>query len=258
MLSFLITSKTLKILAALAAICAMTATALAAKHGARPTAAKSIVLGKSKRYPDTACSKVRTCQVVARVTGVQMAAAGTARPYRIPKDGKLAAWWLKLPRLTETQVKSFNKLFGGEPAARVAVLRKGIRGRYRMIRQSETVQLRDKLGAKGRLKVRLPEPLDVRKGDYVGVTAVTWMPSFAVGLRAKGNYWLASRSKKRCKTPSSTNLKAFKRYYKTNDAQLKPSTVKLYQCRYQTARLIYWVRIVPNEPASGAGATSAR
>jgi hypothetical protein len=249
--SFLMTSKTVKIVAALMATCLLAATAVAAdKDKNKQSAPKSIILGKTKNYPAPACAAPRTCQVIARVTGIQMAADGTANPYLIPKDGQLVSWWLQLPKLTDAQIKSFDKLFGGEPAARIAVLRKGLKGRYRLINQSETVQLRDKLGSKGRVTIRLPQPIPVRKGDYVGLTSVTWMPSFAVGLGARGNFWLASRAKKRCATPSSSNLKAFQRYYKTNDAQLDKSTAKLYQCPYQTARLIYWARITPTDSST--------
>ena len=86
-------------------------------------------------------------------------------------------------------------------------------------------------------------------GDYIGLTAVTWIPAFAVNLDAAGNSWLASRPKRRCETPSSTRPKRFAEYYRRNDAHLESSTAKLYECTYQTARLLYWARIVPEAPA---------
>lgn len=246
------TSKTVKLAAALIAAAVVCASAVAAdvdKKKPDPSDSnKSIVLGKTRDYPDAACTKASSCQVVARVTGIQMAAGGSKRPYQVPKDGQLASWWLTLPKMTESQVKSFSKLFGGEPAARVAVLRRGIKTRYRLVRQSETVQLKDQLGTKGRAKFKLAQPLDVKQGDYIGLTAVTWMPSFAVGLSAAGNSWVASRPKSRCTTPSSRNAKRFERYYKHSDAQVNPGAVP-YDCNYETARLIYWARIVPTPPA---------
>ena len=249
MFHFLMTSRTVKIAAAMAGAAVLAATAVAADRSddRRPGAgaAKSIVLGKTKNYPDAACANARTCQVIARVTGVQMAADGMRRPFEVPEDGQLVSWWLRLPKLTDSQIKSFNKLFGGDPSARVVVLRHGIRSRYRLVKQSDTVELRDKLGSKGRVTLRLAQPLEVKKGDVIGVSAVTWMPSFAVGLSAAGNNWLASRPHARCQTPSSRDIKRFKRYYKHSDAQLETSTAKPYECTYQTARLIYWARIVP-------------
>ena len=229
-------------------VCAATAFAAALPDG---SAGKSIVLGKTPDYPASGCPEPDACEVVARVTGIQMRAAGVARPFRSPATGKLVAWWLKLPSMRSTQISTFNSLFGGEPAARVAVLRRGVRGRFRLVRQSDTQPLKDDLGASGRVRFRLAEPLQVQEGDYIGLTAVTWVPAFAVNLDAAGNEWLASRPKRRCATPSSSRPKRFKEYYRVTDAQLESSTAQDYRCTYQTARLLYWARIVP-DAAAGA------
>jgi hypothetical protein len=240
-------------LLAAAVLCVSAATALAADHSQH--AAQSIVLGKTPTYPESGCPAPDRCEVVARVTGIQMRAAGTEHPFRAPVDGNLVAYWLKLPNLRSTQIRTFNGLFGGEPAARIAVLRRGKGGRFRLIRQSENQPLRGDLGRRGRVRYRLGQPLRVKAGDYIGLTAVTWLPAFAVNLEAGGNSWLASRTKRRCATPSSTRPKQFERYYKRNDAQLQTSTVKQYDCTYETARLLYWARIVPlsEAPAGTSG-----
>ena len=240
------------LVAAAVAACAFAATALASDDGARRAATKSIVLGKTPTYPESGCPAPDRCEVVARVTGVQMLAAGVDHPFRAPASGQMVAWWLKLPTLRSTQIKTFNGLFGGDPAARVAVLRRGVRGRFRLVRQSATQLLRGDLGSKGRVRYKLAEPLRVKEGDYVGLTAVTWVPAFAVNLDAASNSWMASRPKRRCATPSSSRPKAFERYYKRNDAHLRSSTAKPYECSYQTARLLYWARIVPDAPAGAA------
>jgi hypothetical protein len=241
--------------AALLALCA-TATAIEA----RPHAAVSIILGKTANYPASGCPETRGCEVVARVTGIQMKADGLDHPFRVPIDGQLVSWWLKLPELRETQLRSFSELFGGNPAARISVLRRGKRGRVRLVRQGPTEQLRAHLDGKGRTRFRLAEPLRVKEGDYVGLTAVTWIPAFAVGLDAAANVWLASRTKDRCSTPSSQNPERFAAYYKTNDAHLESSTVRHYRCVYRTARLLYWARVVPDAtppaPGGGGGETS--
>jgi len=250
------TSKTVKLAGAFAGVCILAASALAAdrRDTARSSAAKSVILGKTKNYPDPACSMPRNCQVIARVTGIQMMADGTRRPFQATKDGQIVSWWLRLPKLTESQINSFNKLFGGEPSARLAVLRKGIKSRFRLVRQSETVQLRDKLGNKGRTRFKIATPLAVKQGDYVALSAVTWLPSFAVGLGASRNSWIASRPKSRCVTPSSRDAKKFERYYKRSDAQVDPGA-KPYECSYETARLIYWARLVPTEEPATPPAT---
>src|SRR6185503_21061108 len=133
--------KLLRGLVAAAAACAFAATALAADHS-HHFAAQSIVLGKTPEYPESGCPAPDKCEVVARVTGIQMKAAGTDHPFVAPSTGQLVAWWLKLPNLRSTQIRTFNGLFGGDPVARIAVLRRGKRGRFRLIRQSENQPLR--------------------------------------------------------------------------------------------------------------------
>jgi hypothetical protein len=220
------------------------AIAAAAKKPA-PTP-KSIVLGKTTNYPDPGCPAAASCEVVAKVTGIQMVADGVPHPFRAPKTGTIVAWWLRLPALSDTQLRAFNSFFGGDPAARLAVLRRGLKGRYRLVRQSETQSLKADLGKKGRVRYKLIQPLRVQAGDFVGLTAVTWVPAFAVNLDGTQNSWLASRARTNCDTPSSKDPKRFAAYYKRNQAHLEASTAKLYQCTYQTARLLYWARIVPD------------
>ena len=100
------------------AACAFAATALAAdgEHTGH-LASQSIVLGKTPEYPESGCPAPDKCEVVARVTGIQMRAAGVEHPFKAPSSGQLVAWWLKLPKLRSTQIRTFNGLFGGEPAA---------------------------------------------------------------------------------------------------------------------------------------------
>jgi len=220
------------------------------------TSAQSVVLGKTSVYPSSGCPDPDKCEVIARVTGIQMKADGVDHPFRSPITGRLVAWWLKLPRLHSTQIQSFNSLFGGEPAARVAILRRGKGGRFRLVRQGPTQALKADLDGKGRARYRLAEPLVVKEGDYIGLTAITWIPAFAVNLDAAANYWLASRTKDKCATPPASRPKRFAAYYRRTQAQLRTSTVKEYQCTYQTARLLYWARIVADAPESPGGGTS--
>ena len=242
--------KLLRCLLAAVAACAFAATALAADPDhTHHLASQSIVLGKTPEYPASGCPAPDKCEVVARVTGIQMRASGVEHPFKAPTSGQLVAWWLKLPKLRSTQIRTFNGLFGGDPVARIAILRRGKGGRFRLIRQSESQPLRGDLGQRGRVRYKLATPLRIKEGDYVGLTAVTWLPAFAVNLDAAGNSWLASRSERRCATPSSSRPKQFAEYYKRNDAQLETSTVKQYDCSYQTARLLYWARIVPDAQA---------
>jgi hypothetical protein len=238
------------LVAVTATLTVATAIATAAKKPAA-TAPKSIVLGKTTNYPTPGCPTPATCEVVAKVTGIQMMADGVAHPFRAPKTGSIVSWWLKLPKLNDTQLRSFNSFFGGDPSARLAVLRRGLKGKFRLLRQSPTQTLKPDLGKKGRVRYKLAVPLRIQEGDYVGLTAVTWVPAFAVNLDGTQNYWLASRARSRCDTPSSKDPKRFAAYYKRNQAHLESSTALPYQCTYRTARLLYWARIVPDpEPTT--------
>src|SRR5687768_6102717 len=112
-----------RLIALVAALLALCATAT--EIGARPRTSASIVLGKTVNYPESGCPETRGCEVVARVTGIQMKADGVDHPFRVPANGQLVSWWLKLPELRETQLRSFSELFGGNPSARISVLRRG-------------------------------------------------------------------------------------------------------------------------------------
>ena len=112
---------------ALAAIVALAATA---------AGGKSVVLGKTTNYPVSGCPKAAGCQVVARVTGIQMKADGLDHPFVAPATGRIISWWLKLPQLKPSYIKSFSDLFGGPPSARIAVLRRGAQGRLRLVGRS--------------------------------------------------------------------------------------------------------------------------
>jgi hypothetical protein len=236
-------------LIAVAAALTLGVSAIAFAAKAPPKTPASIVLGKTTHYPASGCPDPAKCEVVARVTGIQMMADGVAHPFRVPKTGTLVSWWLKLPKLQTTQMRSFNTFFGGDPAARISVLRRGKSGRFRLVDQGPTQPLKADLGKPGRARYKLAQPLRVQQGDYIGLTAVTWVPAFAVNLDGTQNFWLASRARSRCDTPSSKDAKRFAAYYKRTQAHLVSSSVKLYQCTYQTARLLYWARIVPDPTA---------
>lgn len=244
MFSFEMRSKAGYLLVGVAVLVLAAAAIATAARPAPPP--KSIVLGKTKTYPNPGCPAPASCEVVAKVTGIQMMADGVPRPFRAPKTGTIVAWWLRLPSLNDTQLRSFNSFFGGDPAARLAVLRRGLKGRFRLVRQSETQSLKADLGKKTRVSYKLAQPLRVQEGDFIGLTAVTWVPAFAVNLDGTQNFWLASRARNNCDTPSSKDPKRFANYYKRNQAHLEASTARPYECTYRTARLLYWVRIVPD------------
>ena len=228
---------------ALVTVVALSGAAIAANAAPGPDA---IVLGKTSHYPESGCPGTRGCQVVARLTGLQLSADGSGHPFLSPVNGQVVAWWLKLPQLSNPQFKSFSDLFGGAPTARLAILRRVRHGHFRLVRESANQPLSNYHGQKLWPRFTLPQPLRIKRGDYVGLTAVTWVPAFAVGLDSAGNSWLASRPKRRCSIPSSADSKRFAAYYRTSDVHTGPGTVRDYKCLYRTARLLYWALVVPD------------
>src|SRR5437016_3782933 len=72
---------------ALALALAAGATAIATAGTA--AAPRSVVLGKTANYPTSGCPATQGCEVVARVTGIQMEADTVVHPFRAPSTGQL-------------------------------------------------------------------------------------------------------------------------------------------------------------------------
>src|SRR5919204_333515 len=89
--------------------------------------------------------------VFGRVTGFQLVAGGTKRPFNVHKDGKIVAWALDLSKPTKDQRAFFgglfkNAKFGKAPTARLAVIRHKGKDNYKLLKQSPTVNLTSSLG----------------------------------------------------------------------------------------------------------------
>ena len=186
------------------------------------------------------------------MTGIQMKADGVDHPFRAPMTGPLvvvvaeaAAAAQHADPVVQQPLRRRARGPGGGPAAGQgrAASASCARARRSHCAPISTARAARATGSQ--------EPLRVKEGDYVGLTAVTWMPAFAVNLDAAANYWLASRPKDRCARRPASRPKRFAAYYRATQAHLQSSTVKVYQCTYQTARLLYWARIVPDGAPAG-------
>jgi hypothetical protein len=228
--------------AAFAALCAAVI-ALVAVSSAGAQNAK--VLGKTGHTPRPACPKdtaARPCSAVGGVTAFMRIADGKRFPFRARKDGKLVAWAIDLSRPTKKQRNFFGNIFntskfGKAPTARLAVLRqtKGKRHKYKLLRQSRTVDLSGLLGRKQ--IITLDKPLRIQKGLTVALTIPTWASNFATPVAGAGNQWRASRKPGRCDTSKIPVAKKSK-------PQQKVGSVRNYGCDYKAARLLYWAYFV--------------
>jgi hypothetical protein len=229
-----------------AALCA----ALIAVVAVSSAGAKSAkVLGKTKHTPSPSCPKA--CQGVGRVTGFPLVADGVKRPFRAKKNGKIVAWAVDLAKPSKNQRNFFGTIFKGSkfgkaPSARLAVIKqnKHHRHKYKLLRQSPTVNLSGALGQKE--LVTLDKPLRLRKGQTVALSYPSWAANFAhTGLSSNDNQWRASRSKKKC-APTSSNPDAVKHWARNSRSQQKVGSTRNYGCDYTGGRLLYWAYYVPD------------
>jgi hypothetical protein len=155
----------------------------------------------------------------------------------------VVAWSIKLGATTQKQSDFFTSFYGGQPKARVIVLkrRKGKKkNAYTLRAESPVEPLAGFLGTTTTFTLR--NPLPVRRGQVVALSVPTWAPSFAIGL-PKGNNWLASRKAGKCNTEADV---------KGGSAHEALGQRRTYGCVYTTARLLYSATLVraalPSKP----------
>lgn len=220
--------KRLLLILAVAAIAAVPSTA----------SARVVELGAGSTQPATSSCPGNPCRAVYQVTGYQGRSGNLKNPFMIRRAGYLVAFTITLPELAQNQIDSFNARFGGEPQARLAVVRRGdtrkTRLNHRLLRQSDVFDVQDYLGSSPTFVLK--QPLRVNKGNIVALTVPTWVPSLAADLTGS-NWWRSSRLKGKCGS---------------DDALAPPSTQETlkeiirYGCTYKRARLLYTATYVPD------------
>jgi hypothetical protein len=211
----------------LAAVLVMPATA----------SARVVELGSVADAANPSCP-ADPCEAAVRVTALQgRAAGGPKNPYYIRRDGYIVAFTLNLAAPTPEQVDFFNDNFGSPAQVRLSVLRRGetrkTRLNYRLVNQTDLFDVDDYLGSSPTFV--LPEPLRVRKTNWIAVTVPTWAPIFANNL-GRGDWWRSSRAKNSCDPPRS--LRQF--------ALGEMRSVNVFGCTYSGARLLYTATYVPD------------
>ncbi len=206
--------------------------------------AKLIELGG--KIPASKVSCPENCQAVGRVTGYQGRGGTVAKPFVIPRSGKVIAFTVRLGSPDANQQQFFNDLYGGPPKVQLSILRRGEKkGKtlsHRLVGQSEQFDVSTFFGSAPTFI--LNKPLAVSKNLIVALTVPTWAPAFAVGLQ-RDHWWRSSRTKGKCDNVSQM-------------AQLvKMQSIKVFGCTYFTARLYYTATYVPDnkptKPATKAG-----
>lgn len=213
------------------------ATAVALSAGSAD-AKQAKVIGKTKKTPDASCPN--DCQVFATVTGFQTVADGSSGVMKVPSNGTIVAWAVNLGDVDEADVEIFDgyfpdNKFKGFSSARLAILKPKGKAKYKLVKQSPPMELKNKLGSEPIFTLK--KPLKVKKGQRVAITSVTWASMFAMNLPSNDNQWIASREKGEC--GGQANAKKAK-------PQQKVGSTRKYGCRFKASRLLYWAYFVPS------------
>jgi len=194
-------------------------------------------LTSEQELPAPSCP-TRPCFAVSRTTGYQ-AKVGTNRGLmKVPEDGRVVAWTIRLSKPGKSQVTFFNRRLGGEASAGLSILKPGKRLFGRVTAQSPIVQLQPFFGQT--VQFPLETSLPVKKGQYVGLSVPTWAPALATNLGSDTS-WRASWLAGECDDTE------------TQTAQLEVKDLAQYRCLYQRVRLTYTATLVtepkPNKTA---------
>jgi hypothetical protein len=206
--------------------------------------AKTMEIGRANEAEELAPPSCPNspCFAISRTTGYQ-AKVGTNRGLmKVPENGRIVAWSIRLSKPGPRQVSFFSERLGGKPSAGIAVLRTGRRLYARVVAQSPVVDLEPFLGQT--VQFPLETSIPVKKGSTIALTVPTWAPALATGLGGDTS-WRASRPAGDCDDTS------------TQTAQTDIRDLAQYRCLYQRVRLSYSATLItdpkPNteQPAAG-------
>lgn len=207
------------------------ATLILASGAAFPAAQKPRVINPLPVTEAASCQpKPKDCTVIGRVTGFQVQVGTNRSSTSMPANGKIVSWGITLGDPGKHQ-SFFDGVFGKGASARLATLRplKSKPGRYRLLGESETVNLEPFFGSSPAFQ--LGRPLRVREDDVVGLTIPTWAPAFAVN-QPNADAWRADRSRRKCNKVKKGTI------HKKGD--------RPYECLFRTAELLYYAVLVPD------------
>jgi hypothetical protein len=209
---------------------------------------EAVILGKTASTPKPVCPTPnvpddqappadKVCQVMGRVTGFQMSADGRRNPYKVRQPGRIVAWSVSLGRPDKTEQEYFETELSksGPPSARLSILKAKSDGRYKLTKQTPTVQIKPWFGEEPIFT--LSKPLRVKKGVIVAITTPTWLPNLGLRGASTSDTWRASRLSGECE--GDTNL------LERSRPQQKVGGNRLYECEYKATRLIYRAFLEP-------------
>jgi hypothetical protein len=207
-----------------------------------PASARIVELGSMADPVEPGCPG-DPCSAAVRMTGLQgRAAGGPKNPYYIRRDGYIVAFTVRLGDPNPEQLEFFNQ-YGSPSQVRLSVLRRGdtrrTRLNYRLLGQSQVFELDRYFGSSPTFV--LPEPLRVKRGNWIGITVPTRAPMWVTELR-RSDWWRASRARNSCDDLSQQ--------FALSDLR----EVNVFGCTYHGQRLLYTATYVPDpKPTSESG-----
>jgi hypothetical protein len=234
------------VIAAAGAFACLVAGVVAIGPASDADGARAKEIGKTGSTPKASCPSPsgsfparKGCQAFGEVTGFQAHANGKEGLMKTPADGHIVGWAVELARPNKQEQKFFSNVLGdrafnGQPSARLSLLTRANKKRYRLRAHSPAVKLGSLLGRTQYFT--LNNPIEVNKGWIAALTSQTWVPNFAHDLPGDGNLWKASRTENRCE--GKRNLT------KRSRPHLDPGSTRVYGCAYNDARVLYWAYFV--------------
>jgi hypothetical protein len=216
--------------------------------------AEIVELGQTSSSPvaEPACpSGVSLAQcviVLTHTTAVQTETSGVLNPTKVTKDGWIVAFTVGLSNLTSDATTELNLLkgldakWGGPPQLVLTVLKPAPKNKYTVVAQSATFHVLPFLGSVLQEPLSLPPTfttltaLPVKKGEVVGLTAVTWAPVLTYNLTANKYSYRQSRRANCTHAPG------------TQTAQTTVGASQQYLCSYTGTRVQYSATEIVNQP----------
>jgi hypothetical protein len=197
---------------------------------AAPAHAEVRELGVTAEVPLADPSCPADCQAIGRVSGYPVQMGAVKNPFLVNEPGTVVAFSIKLGRPDAEQMTFFTNLFGGQPQARVSVLKPArTKRRHRLLAQSEVFDLQNFLGSTPTFA--LDRPIKVDRRSVIALTVPTWVPAFAVN-QPNDTAWRFSREN--CDDAQEPA------------AQQTLKSLRTYACFKRTARPVYSVHFVPD------------
>jgi hypothetical protein len=210
---------------------------------AAPAHAEVRELGVSPEAPLAEPSCPTDCQAIGRVSGYPVQIGALKNPYLINEPGTVVAFSIRLGKPDAEQTTFFSNLFGGQPQARLSILKPArTKRRHRLQAQSEVFDVQSYFGSTPTFA--LAKPIKVDKRTVVALTIPTWVPAFAVN-QPNDVAWRFSREN--CDDAQEPA------------AQQTLKSLRTYACFKRTARPVYSVTFIPDpKPTNEAPAEGQR